>query len=116
MPAHFTWPIAARRQKCARCLANEEGASYRIGSSLEDDKVEININLEQLVERSSAVFGRSGTGKTFLTLPLLASVIRHDLASCLIFDMHNDYGYTLKGDKNRKLKGLKQLPRSPTKS
>ncbi|PJF46184.1 MAG: ATPase, partial [Candidatus Thermofonsia Clade 3 bacterium] len=58
---------------------------------------------------SSAVFGRSGTGKTFLTLPLLANIIRRDLASVLIFDMHNDYGYTLKGDGGRKLKGLKQL-------
>ncbi len=109
VPAHFTVAYRSTPEEVREVFAKDEGASYRIGSSLEDDKVEININLERLVERSSAVFGRSGTGKTFLTLPLLASVIKHDLASCLIFDMHNDYGYTLKGDKNRKLKGLKQL-------
>jgi uncharacterized protein len=110
VPAHFTVAYRSTPEEVREVFAQDEGAVYRIGSSIDDDKVEINLNLERFIERSSAVFGRSGTGKTFLTLPLLANVIKSDLAACLIFDMHNDYGYTLKGDKNRKLKGLKQLP------
>lgn len=109
VPAHFTVAYRATPEEVRDIFAADAGASYRIGASVEDDKIEINLNLERFVERSSAVFGRSGTGKTFLTLPLLASVIKQDLASVLVFDMHNDYGYTLKGDGNRKLKGLKQL-------
>jgi DNA helicase HerA-like ATPase len=109
VPAHFSPVYSSTPEEVREVFASEDGSPYRIGSSLDDEKIEININLERMLERSSAIFGRSGTGKTFLTVPLLASVIHKDLASCLIFDMHNDYGYTLKGDKNRKLKGLKQL-------
>ena len=38
--------------------------------------VKITLNLERLVERSSGVFGKSGTGKTFLSRLLLAGIIR----------------------------------------
>jgi hypothetical protein len=110
VPAHFTVAYRATPEEVRDIFAGEEGTKpYTIGSSLEQDDIKIDLDLEKFVERSSAVFGRSGTGKTFLTLPLLANVIRKDVASALIFDMHNDYGWTLKGDKNRKLKGLKQL-------
>ena len=109
VPAHFTAAYRSTPEEVREVFASDEGSPYRIGASLEDEKIEINIDLERMLERSSAIFGRSGTGKTFMTVPLLAAVIHKDLASCLIFDMHNDYGYTLKGDKNRKFKGLKQL-------
>lgn len=112
VPTHFTVAHRSTPDEVERVFgaARGEGAKpYEIGASLDDEKVKISLDLERFVERSSAVFGRSGTGKTFLTLPLLASVIHQDAASALIFDMHNDYGYTLKGDGNRKLKGLKNL-------
>ena len=109
VPAHFAVACRATPDEVRHIFQADERLGYRIGESVEDANIEITLNLERLIERSSAVFGRSGTGKTFLTLPLLANIIRRDLASVLIFDMHNDYGYTLKGDGNRKLKGLKQL-------
>jgi DNA helicase HerA-like ATPase len=109
VPAHFAIAYRATPEEVRHIFRAEERLGYRIGESVEDASIEITLNLERLIERSSAVFGRSGTGKTFLTLPLLANIIRRDLASVLIFDMHNDYGYTLKGDGGRKLKGLKQL-------
>lgn len=112
VPTHFTVARRSSPEEIEQVFGAARGKDarpYDIGASLDDDKVRISLDLERLVERSSAVFGRSGTGKTFLALPLLASVIRQDVASALIFDMHNDYGYTLKGDGNRKLKGLKSL-------
>jgi hypothetical protein len=109
VPAHFTVAYRATPAEVRDIFQADEGKGYRIGEAVEDENIEINLDLERFVERSSGVFGRSGTGKTFLTLPLLARVIRQDVASALVFDMHNDYGYTLKGDANRKLKGLKQL-------
>lgn len=109
VPAHFTTAYRATPEEVSEIFADAGIGNYQIGTSVEDENIKINLSLEQFVERSSGVFGRSGTGKTFLTLPLLASVIKQDVASVLIFDMHNDYGYTLKGDKSKNFKGLKQL-------
>jgi DNA helicase HerA-like ATPase len=108
VPVHFTVAYRSTPDEMA-CIFTKEKDSYAIGESLDNPGVQVHISLKRLVERSTGVFGRSGTGKTFLTLPLLAHIIKQDLASVLIFDMHNDYGYTLKGDENKKFKGLKQL-------
>jgi DNA helicase HerA-like ATPase len=63
----------------------------------------------RFVERSSGVFGKSGTGKSFITRTLLAGIIKSSLASALIFDMHNDYGWAIKDEVGREHKGLRQL-------
>jgi DNA helicase HerA-like ATPase len=55
------------------------------------------------------VFGKSGTGKSFITRTLLAGIIKSSLASALIFDMHNDYGWAIKDEVGREHKGLRQL-------
>ena len=51
------------------------------------------INMEKFVQRSSGVFGATGTGKSFLTRLILAGLIQYNAASVLIFDMHNEYGF-----------------------
>ncbi len=51
------------------------------------------INLEKFVQRSSGVFGATGTGKSFLTRLVLAGLMRYNKASVLVFDMHNEYGF-----------------------
>src|SRR6202142_488355 len=51
------------------------------------------IDLEKFVQRSSGVFGATGTGKSFLTRLVLAGLMKYDKASVLVFDMHNEYGY-----------------------
>jgi DNA helicase HerA-like ATPase len=55
------------------------------------------------------VFGKSGTGKSFLTRLLLAGVIARNQAINLIFDMHNDYGWEVTDERGYKVKGLYQL-------
>ena len=50
------------------------------------------IDLDKFVQRSSGVFGATGTGKSFLTRLVLAGLM-HNNASVLVFDMHNEYGY-----------------------
>ncbi len=69
----------------------------------------MNLDLSRFVERSSGVFGKSGTGKSFITRMLLAGIVRAGLASTLIFDMHNDYGWAVKDEAGREYKGLRQL-------
>jgi DNA helicase HerA-like ATPase len=50
------------------------------------------INLDKLIQRSSGIFGATGTGKSFLTRLILAGLIQMNRAAVLIFDMHNEYG------------------------
>lgn len=51
------------------------------------------INLDRFVQRSSGVFGATGTGKSFLTRLVLAGLIHYNRASMLVLDMHNEYGF-----------------------
>ncbi|MFN3929686.1 MAG: ATP-binding protein, partial [Thermoflexus sp.] len=82
---------------------------FVIGEPLDMPGVRIPLNLDRLVERSSGVFGKSGTGKTFLTRLLLAGIIFHNASVALVFDMHNEYGWSAPGEEGY-VKGLKQLP------
>ena len=73
--------------------------------------VPVCLDLKKFVERSNGVFGKSGTGKSFLTRLLLAGVIRKKVAVNLIFDMHSEYGWEAvqEGKNVRTVKGLRQL-------
>jgi DNA helicase HerA-like ATPase len=51
------------------------------------------INLDKFIQRSSGVFGATGTGKSFLTRIILAGLIHYNHASVLVLDMHNEYGF-----------------------
>ncbi len=67
------------------------------------------LNLPRFVERSSGVFGKSGTGKTFLTRLLLIGIAQKDAAVNLVFDMHNEYGHAGTWEAGKTVKGLKPL-------
>jgi DNA helicase HerA-like ATPase len=63
------------------------------------------------VERSNGVFGKSGTGKSFLTRLLISGIIRKQAAVNLMFDMHSEYGWEAmrEGKQVATVKGLGQL-------
>ena len=66
------------------------------------------INLDHFVQRSSGVFGATGTGKSFLTRLVLAGLIHYNRASVLVLDMHNEYGLDdTASDTGRRVIGLK---------
>ncbi|MDP2931218.1 MAG: ATP-binding protein, partial [Chloroflexota bacterium] len=67
------------------------------------------LNLEELVKRSNGIFGKSGTGKTFLTRMLLIGMLQKSTAVNLIFDMHSEYGWAGTSEGGKSVKGLKQL-------
>ena len=69
-----------------------EKGNFIIGSTREQDHP-VCINLDTFVQRSSGVFGATGTGKSFLTRIVLAGLINHSAASVLVLDMHNEYGF-----------------------
>jgi hypothetical protein len=66
------------------------------------------INLDKMIQRSSGIFGATGTGKSFLTRIILAGLIKRDKASILVFDMHNEYGLDdTASDTGEEVKGLR---------
>ncbi len=109
IPAHFSVVAQASEQDVASVFGAEDEHHFHIGSPLEMEGVQVNINLDRFIERSSGVFGKSGTGKSFITRTLLAGIVKSAKASCLIFDMHNDYGWAVRDERGREYKGLQQL-------
>lgn len=109
IPAHFAAVREASAHDVARVFGAEDETHFHIGSPLEMESVQVNLDLGRFVERSSGVFGKSGTGKSFITRILLAGIIRSRRASALIFDMHNDYGWAVKDEAGREFKGLRQV-------
>jgi DNA helicase HerA-like ATPase len=69
----------------------------------------VRLDTAKLVTRSNGIFGKSGTGKTFLARLVLIGILQEGSAINLIFDMHNEYGWEGTSEGSRKVKGLKQL-------
>ncbi len=66
------------------------------------------IDMEKFVQRSSGVFGATGTGKSFLTRLVLAGLMHYNKASVLVLDMHNEYGFDdVASDTKKPVTGLK---------
>ncbi len=109
VPAHFSPVYEATEEDVNRVFGRADERHFYIGAPLDMEKVRVHLNLERLVERSSGVFGKSGTGKTFLTRTLLAGIIKGGVAVNLVFDMHNEYGWESQGEGRYRVKGLRQL-------
>ncbi len=111
IPPHFS-PVSDATQRDVSTVFGKEdkqGKFFNVGCPLDMD-IPVCINLDRFVERSNGIFGKSGTGKTFLTRVMLAGVIKYGKAVNLIFDMHNEYGWeTRSEDSSISVKGLKQL-------
>ncbi len=110
VPEHFSEVYEATPEDVSLIFGREEQAGYFvIGEPLDMTGIPVTVNLERFVERSAGVFGKTGTGKTFLTRLLLAGIIRQRVAVTLIFDMHNEYGWKSQDETRREVKGLRQL-------
>lgn len=109
IPSHFTPVVIATVEDVNDVFGQEDDTHFNVGAPLELEQTQINLDLQRLVERSVGVFGKSGTGKSFLTRILLAGSIQRKIAVNLIFDMHNDYGWEVSDERGPKVKGLKQL-------
>ncbi|WP_013323293.1 helicase HerA domain-containing protein [Gloeothece verrucosa] len=113
IPAHFSQVYEASEQDFRMVFGWDDDITRRnfaIGKPLDMD-VPICIDLDRFVERSNGVFGKSGTGKSFLTRLLISGIIRKQAAVNLMFDMHSEYGWEAmqEGKQISTVKGLRQL-------
>ena len=95
VPAHFSGVGEATEDDIADIFGNETegGRHFHVGAPLDMAEIQVCLDLEKLVERSNGIFGKSGTGKTFLTRICLCGMIKHKKAVNLVFDMHGEYGW-----------------------
>jgi DNA helicase HerA-like ATPase len=113
IPSHFSQVYEASERDFRAVFGWEDDPhrrNFAIGQPLDMD-VPICLDLDRFVERSNGVFGKSGTGKSFLTRLLLSGIIRKRAGVNLIFDMHSEYGWEAvsEGKQFSTVKGLRQL-------
>ena len=108
VPAHFSPVREASERDIETVFGKEDEKHLYIGTPL-DMETKVCLDLRRFVERSNGVFGKSGTGKTFLTRILLVELVQKGAAANLIFDMHNEYGWEGTSEDGYKVKALKQL-------
>ncbi|MCX6016608.1 MAG: ATP-binding protein, partial [Chloroflexales bacterium] len=108
VPSHFSPVYDADENDFTRVFGQEDATHFEIGRPLDMD-VPVCIDLIRLVERSNGVFGKSGTGKSFLTRLLLSGTIKAGVAANLIFDMHSEYASDASSEGGGFVKGLRKI-------
>ena len=117
IPPHFSGAREASQAEVEQIFGSEDTGHFVIGSPLDMD-VTVCLDYARFIERSNGVFGKTGTGKTFLTRLILLHLVqkshqqreRGKRCANLIFDMHNEYGWEGSSEgPSGKAKGLKQI-------
>ncbi|MBC7259871.1 MAG: ATP-binding protein [Chloroflexi bacterium] len=109
IPMHYAELVEATEMDFATVFGSADKANhFVIGQPLTMD-LPICLDLARFMERSSGLFGQTGTGKSFTALLILAGIIQHDVGSTLIFDAHNEYAYGKESEAKQWVRGLKSL-------
>lgn len=113
IPPHFAEVYEASNNDIALIFGDEKEQSkkyFNVGTPL-DMEAPVCLNLDRLTERSNGIFGKTGTGKTFITRLVLAGLIHNNKAVNIIFDMHSEYGLQARKESATEafVKGLKTL-------
>lgn len=106
VPSHHAPVRVAHAGDVAEIFGEPGGKNYIVGYTREQGHP-VCIDLERFVQRSSGIFGATGTGKSFLTRILLAGLIHYNKTSLLVFDMHNEYAFDDTSETGDKVTGLR---------
>ena len=113
VPAHHAPVRLADAGDVAEIFGRDDPGSLVIGHTLEQGHP-VRLDLARFVKRSAGIFGATGTGKSFLARIMLAGLIQAGtndsrMASILVFDMHNEYGFDDTDENENPVQGLKSL-------
>ncbi|RIK31179.1 MAG: hypothetical protein DCC56_03035 [Anaerolineae bacterium] len=108
VPPHHAQVFLANEGDIAEIFGDpNEKNNFIIGYTREQNHP-VCIDMEKFVQRSSGVFGATGTGKSFLTRLVLAGLMHYNKASVFVLDMHNEYGFDdVASDTKKAVTGLK---------
>lgn len=108
VPPHHAQVFLANEGDIAEIFGDpDEMGNFIIGYTREQGHP-VCIDMEKFVQRSSGVFGATGTGKSFLTRLVLAGLMHYNKASVFVLDMHNEYGFDdVASDTKKPVTGLK---------
>jgi hypothetical protein len=109
VPAHHAEVRQANEGDVAQIFGEAGDGMFVAGHTIEQG-YPVRLDLKKFVQRSSGIFGATGTGKSFLTRMVLAGLMREDVAAALVFDMHNEYAFdALDTDNQKNVRGLRSL-------
>ncbi|HEY3375126.1 MAG TPA: ATP-binding protein [Candidatus Aquicultor sp.] len=108
VPPHFSPVCEAGAEDVALIFGEPSPTNPEIGSPIFMD-VPVCLNLDKFVKRTSAIFGKSGSGKSVLARMVLGHLIQSDMAINLVFDMHGEYGWSATSESGIDDPSLKQL-------
>ena len=108
VPPHHAQVFMANEGDIAQIFGSpDKKENFIIGYTREQNHP-VCIDMEKFVQRSSGVFGATGTGKSFLTRLVLAGLMHYNKASVFVLDMHNEYGFDdVASDTKKPVTGLK---------
>ncbi|MDZ7844935.1 MAG: ATP-binding protein [Anaerolineales bacterium] len=107
VPLHHA-PVRAASSGDIEEIFGQDKKGYFVLGNTREQGHPVRINLAKFIQRSSGIFGATGTGKSFLTRMVLAGLIHFNAASVLVFDMHNEYGFDdTASDTGQRVIGLK---------
>jgi hypothetical protein len=107
VPPQQTDVFLAGQQDIALIFGDPDKKGHFVIGETREQGHRVAIDLRKFVQRSSGIFGATGTGKSFLTRLLLAGLIHHGVASVLVLDMHNEYGFDDFDENDKSVPGLK---------
>lgn len=108
VPPHFSPVCEASAEDVSLIFGTPGTTNPEIGSPIFME-VPVCLNLEKFCKRSNAIFGKSGSGKSVLARMVLGYLVKSDMAINLIFDMHNEYGWSATSESGLDDPSLKQL-------
>ncbi len=109
VPPHFALVRTSDPKEVQLIFGDKDDKHIWIGSPLDMEEAPVCLDIDRLTERSVGVFGKTGTGKSFLTRIVLAEIVQKAKVVSLIFDMHSEYGWSHRSESKTEVKGLKQL-------
>ncbi len=109
VPPHFSLVRETEPKEIEQIFGERDERHIWVGSPLDMEEAPVCLDAERLTQRSTGIFGMTGSGKSFLTRILLAEIVQKSSAVSLIFDMHSEYGWSSRKEGGAEAKGLKQL-------
>jgi len=108
VPPHFSPVCEATAEDVSLIFGSPGITNPEVGSPIFMD-VPVCLNLERFCKRTSAIFGKSGSGKSVFARMVLGYLVKSDMAINLIFDMHGEYGWSATSESGLDDPSLKQL-------